>query len=159
MQRQRHGNRRGLSLVEIICAIGFLSVFTTGLLAIATKGLELSRQQVDVASAYEYGQRVMEIYANQARDPGGWTQMAAVSNPAFPKSADADQTSKATDKRFVYTVKVDNMDKDLRMITVVIYVADQKQAKTGKAAIDRTAPRQGELLRFTNVYQQEVNNA
>jgi hypothetical protein len=147
-----------LSLVEILCAVGFLAVFTTGLLAIATKGFTLSEGQVDMASAYQYGEEEMERYALLARDPDGWAEMAAVTTPTFPTKTDAGGTS-TNDTRFVYTVTLEELDSDLRLVTVIIYRAEPGQAAAGTPSIHTSAPRGGELLRFTNLYQQEVNDA
>jgi type II secretory pathway pseudopilin PulG len=145
-----------LTLVEIICAIGFLSIFTTSLLAIATKSFQLGRRQVDMAAAYQYGEAQMERYTRVARDPAGWALMTSVPAPTFPQQGDA-EGELHDDLRFVYTVKVESLDSDLRLVTVVIYRAGAGSAAQGVAAIDRLAPRAGELLRFTDLFQQEVN--
>jgi hypothetical protein len=157
MDRRRAHKGNGLSFAEIILAVGFLSIFTTGLLAIATKTFEFSRQQVDMAAAYQYGEKIMESYALRSRDAGQWSTMTAVPNPRFPLGT-SPTGEQVEDPRFVYTVDVESLDTDLRMVTVRVY----KAVETGgniEPVIDRGAPRAGELLRFVNVYQQEINDA
>lgn len=149
----------GLTLAEIIVAIGFMAVFTTGLLAIATKGFEASRQDVDIASAYQHGESLAEKYVLKSKDPAGWSTVASVAKPTFPEETDASGTTTVDDKRFVYTVDVKSISADAKIVTIVIYRSDEKKAeqKTPEAAIDATAPHGGELLRFVNILQQEVN--
>jgi Tfp pilus assembly protein PilV len=153
-------SRKGLTLAEIIMAVGFLSVFTTGLLAIATKTFEFSRQQIDMASAYQHGEGVMESYALKSRDPLGWATMVPTASPTFPTYQDASGATRV-DPRFVYTVQMDNLDTDLRFVTVTVFKSNDASAAlaTPSPVIDTAAPRGGELLRFVNIYQQEVNDA
>ena len=156
---RKHRPTVGLTLAEIILAVGFLSVFTTGLLAIATKTFEFSRQQVDFASAYQYGEEVMETYALRSREAAGWTSMVAVTTPRFPVHRDQAGGEKR-DTRFVYTVAMEELADDLRLVTVTVFKSQDNAAAatTPTAAIDTVAPRQGELLRFVNIYQREVND-
>lgn len=157
---RKHRPTVGLTLAEIILAVGFLSVFTTGLLAIATKTFEFSRQQVDFASAYQYGEEVMEDYALQAREATGWTGMVPVVAPRFPIHTD-EAGNERQDTRFVYTVAMEELDEDLRLVTVIIFKSQDAAAAAAPptAVIDTAAPRQGELLRFVNLYQRAVNGA
>lgn len=150
-------NRRqriGLSLVEIIMAVGFLAVFTTGLLAIATKGFDLSEQQIDIASAYQYGESLIEDYTIKSRGTTGWHQMPNIVDPQFAFSRDS-TGAPVEDRRFVYTTQVEDLTPDLRFVTVVIYVADDSSTAT----IDTDAPRSGELLRFSNMLKKEAADA
>ena len=153
---KKHRPTGGLTLAEIILAVGFLSVFTTGLLAIATKSFEFSRQQVDFVAAYQYGEEVMETYALQARGMD-WVGMVAVANPRVPIHADGAGKEKQ-DTRFVYTVAMEDLDDDLRLVTVTVLKSLDAAAAAAPptAVIDTAAPRRGELLRFVNIYQREV---
>ena len=148
----RHTSR-GLSLVEILCAIGFLSVFTTGLLAIATKAFTLSEKQVDMSAVYQYAESKMEEMTLKARDPDAWNAMSPVPL-SFPEQTTSTVGTLLPDKRFAYTVEFENLDSDLRLITVKVYL--QQQSAT-EPTIDTAAPRGGELIRMTNLCQREVN--
>lgn len=145
--------RRGFSLVEIICAIGFLAVFTTGLLAIATKAFSLSEKQIDMAAVFQYAESKMEEITLKSRDPDQWNAMSPVP-VTFTEQSTSTAGTTVQDKRFVYTVEFDNLDTDLRLITVKVFQASSDPATP---AINTSAPRGGELIRMTNLCQKEVN--
>lgn len=155
--RRPHPNRRGLTLAEIIAAIGFLAVFTTGLMLIASKSFTFSRQQVDGAAAYQYGEVIMENYALLSRDGPSWDLMTPVVAPKFTRRTKADGTE-ILDTRFVYTATIEDLDTDVRYIKVILYRARQTSAASGIPAIDTASARGGEILRMVNLYQREVNN-
>ena len=100
----------------------------------------------------------MEEYTLQSRDPDEWGSMMAVDSPRFSFSYDEDN-NKVEDRRFVYPATIEDMDSDLRFVTVTIYQSSPKQADAGTPTIDTAAPRGGELLRFTNILQQGAADA
>lgn len=145
-------SRSGLTLAEVILAVGFLAVFTTGLLAIATKAFQLSEKQVDMAAVYQHGERLMERVTLESQSLNGWSTVQSEMTPVFASYLD-DTGTEVEDRRFVTTVEVDNLDTDLKFVTVTIYMADRAQADAGTAEIDTEAPQGGQIIEFVNLLQ------
>jgi len=147
----RRGNP-GLTLAEVIMATGFLAIFTTGLLAIATKAFQMSEQQVDMASVYQHGERLMEDVTLESQSTDGWPGTQSELTPVFTTYVD-DAGNDVEDRRFVRTVEIEELAPDLKFATVKIYHADPAQAEAGTPAIDTSAPRGGLVLDFVNLLQ------
>lgn len=152
MFRERAAGRSGLTLAEVILAVGFLAVFTTGLLAIATKAIQLSEKQVDMAAVYQHGERLLERVTLNSQSASGWLATQSAMTPVFTSYQDETGTT-VQDRRFVTTVRIENLDADLKFATVTVYHANRAQADAGTPAIDTTAPRNGEIIEFVNLLQ------
>ena len=86
--------RRGMSLIEVLLALGTLAVGILALVSVFIQGLKLTTLTSDVAAATEVGQEVMERIRLRQRDLGfssipngtyqfsGWSGDAAVNG--FP---------------------------------------------------------------------------
>ena len=144
--------RTGLTLAEVIMATGFLAIFTTGLLAIATKAFQLSDKQVDMAAVYQHGERIMETVTLESQSTDGWPGTQSEMVPVFTTYIDETGTE-IEDRRFVRTLEVEELAPDLKFATVRIYHADSALADSGTAAIDTSKPRDGEILDFVNLLQ------
>lgn len=133
-------------------AVGFLAIFTTSLLAIATKAFQLSGKQIDMAAVYQHGERITENLSLKSASADGWTATQSRLTPDFPKYADEDG-DEIEDRRFVRTIEVEELASDLKYVTVTLYHADPAQADAGTPAIDTDAPRSGFILEFVTLLQ------
>ena len=141
----RH-RKSGLTMAEIIMAIGFLAVFTTGLLAIATKGFELSGKEVD--SAYQHCESLMESYSHEATRGESWTTIVSTDNYQFPVRTDQDGNQQE-DRHFCYEVESELIGTELKKVQVKVFVANSTSTDP---APDTALPKGGEVLRMTNFY-------
>ena len=140
--------RCGLTMAEIIMAIGFLSIFTTGLLAIATKGFDLSKREVDMAGAYQHCEALMERYSHDSTRSTSWQNINSITAHRFPTRANSSGVQ-VEDRRFCYTTKVDVIGTDLKKVQVRLFVTDPSSST---ATPDLKRAKGGEVLRMTNFY-------
>ena len=144
-------NRRGLTLAEVIMATGFLAIFTTGLLAIATKAFKLAEREVDMAAVYQHAERTMEDLTLSSGSVSGWPALQSQMTPAFPTYRDQTGTV-MEDKRFVQVIEVEELAPDLKFVTVTMYHSDPGETT---ATIDTSKPSGGEILDFVNLLQRQ----
>lgn len=145
---QSRAGRRGLSMAEIVIAIGFLSIITTALLAVAGKGLQFSRQEVDQAGAYAHCEALMEDLSFRAGRAASWDALASTPAPRYPSISKGNGTI-TEDREFCYTVSVVEVGSELKRAQVRVYVA---RGKSDFAAADTTRAKGGEVVRMTNFY-------
>lgn len=140
--------RRGLTLAEIVMAIGFIAIFTTGLMLFATKGLQLSSRQIDHAGAYQICEALMEEYHQKSLTKNSFDAIQSVASYTYPTTKKQDGTVE-TNREFVYTVAVDKLSDEMKKIQVKVFVASHK-GSTPTPHPD--LPRGGEVVRMTNFY-------
>ena len=134
--------------------MAFIAVITTSMIIIATKGFRLSNKGVDMASAYQVCEAVMEDYTSTSQKSETiWSGIASITTPTFASRKD-EQENIVEDKRFCYTVDVTNVGTELKRVQVRVFHA---QENSTAAAIDTAQPRQGELFRLTNFLPKPAN--
>jgi type II secretory pathway pseudopilin PulG len=135
-------------MAEIVVAIGFISIITTALLAVAGKGLQLSQREVDIAGAHQHCEALMEEISFQAGRAESWDALASISTPQYPKAADG-SAADSQDREFTYTLSVVEVGSELKRVQVRVYIA---RSNSEFAAADTRRPKGGEVLRMTNFY-------
>lgn len=124
---------RGLTLAEVIFAMGILAIYAVGILSAAQKAMNLNLREQSSAAAYRYGEEQVETMVRLADDPAtyddvseayllsdlGYTDISGTPTK-FAEYSDPETGNLVEDRRYFIETTVEDLSADLKRIRVIV---------------------------------------